>query len=191
MSVSGTTEFYLIRHAPVAGDGRMYGRRDLPAVLDSAAARALARAVPDGARRIASPALRCRQTAQAIWPGAPFDTDPALWEQDFGAWEGVAHADLPDLGPLDTAALAAHRPPGGESFDDVCARVAPCLTALADTRAPVALVCHAGTIRAALAWALGVTGPALSFDIAPLSLTRITAIHGTGAIVNEVNRCPG
>lgn len=192
MPVTGGTEFFLIRHAPVQGDGRVYGRRDLPARLDDPARfAALDRALPKQARLITSPALRCQQTAQAIRPDADFAPDPALWEQDFGAWEGLPHSELPDLGPLDGVALAGHRPPDGESFDDVCARVAPCLMELSNKTAPVVVICHAGTIRAALAWAMGATAPALRFDVAPLSLTRITALPGAGAIVNEVNQCPG
>ena len=191
MPTGKTTDLYLIRHAPVAGDGRVYGRRDLPAVLDDPTAiAALARAIPARARIVSSPARRCRQTAHALRPGKTPQTDPALWEQDFGAWEGVAHGDLPDLGPLDTVALAAHRPPKGESFDDLCARTAPALAGLAALGTDVLVVCHAGTIRAALAWAMGANAPALSFDIAPLSLTRITALSGGGAVIREVNRCP-
>ena len=80
---------------------------------------------------------------------------------------------MPDLGQLTAAQLAAHVPPGGESFAALCVRVWPAL----DDQPPgrVAVVTHAGTVRAALALALG-RSPAvgLAFQIAPLSLTCLT-----------------
>jgi len=125
-----------------------------------------------------SPARRCRQTARAIWPDrGDFDTDARLWEQDFGAQDGGRLTDLPDLGELGQSDLAAHRPPGGESFEDLCDRTHPALARHAarahDTDAPVALVVHAGVIRAALALVLGTRPPALVFEVAPLSVTRL------------------
>lgn len=52
----------------------------------------------------------------------------------------------------------------------------------------MAVVAHAGTIRAALALAMGNIPAAISFQIAPLSLTRIVALPGDGWSVAEVNR---
>lgn len=185
------TELMLIRHAPVQGDGRVYGRRDLPAdCSDTAAIAALRAALPAPDGIIHSPALRCLQTVEALWPGQAAMPEPALREQDFGAWEGMPHADLPDLGPLAGDALAAHRPPGGESFSDLCDRVTPALSALAARGGRVAVVAHAGTIRAALALALGTVPAALRFEIAPLSLTSIAALPGGAYAVRGVNRCP-
>lgn len=109
-----------------------------------------------------------------LWPGAELTLDPRLWEQDFGAWEGLPSADLPDLGPLSRRELARHRPPGGESFADVCARVEPAMRALAGQGGRVGILAHAGTVRAALALALGDIGAALAFEIAPLSVTHLT-----------------
>ncbi len=128
------------------------------------------------AQRVSSPARRCRETAAAIWPEGPAaEVDARLWEQDFGEWDGKPFAEIPDLGPLPPEQLAAHRPPDGESFDDLVRRAAPALREIAgrNADAPVAVVAHAGTIRAALALALGANGPALAFEIAPLSVTRL------------------
>ncbi|MFP3921091.1 MAG: histidine phosphatase family protein [Dichotomicrobium sp.] len=167
----------LIRHAPSGTDGMLCGRVDMPARTDGepgiAALRTLLRGVE---RRVSSPARRSRETAAAIWPGGPeADLDERLWEQDFGAWDGKPYAEIPDLGPLPPEQLAAHRPPGGESFDDLVRRAGPALRSIAEQHraAPVAVVAHAGTIRAALALALGGSGPALGFEIAPLSITRL------------------
>ncbi|KEP68150.1 alpha-ribazole phosphatase [Thioclava dalianensis] len=187
MTRDSLRELWMIRHAPTRSDGGLCGRRDLPADcpapdrFDDLRAR-----LPGAARRLRSPALRCVQTAQAIWAEGWQDA-AQLWEQDFGVWEGRPFADLPDLGPLSQADLAAHRPPEGESFADLCARVRP---ALAKLEGDSVIVAHAGTIRAALALALGTVPPALSFEIAPLSLSRIALLPEGGGIVREVNRCP-
>lgn len=170
------TEFWLIRHAPAATGGLLAGRRDVGLV-----SRDFGPCAGAVDRVIASPAVRCVQTAAALFPGHEVPTDPRLWEQDFGAWEGCDPAALPDLGPLSAEALATHRPGNGESFADVCARVWPALDDCA-TGGRVAVVAHAGTIRAALARALDRPAAGLAFQIAPLSLTRITASPAGWAI---------
>lgn len=191
MGVVAATELILIRHAPALTGGRLCGRTDVAADCTDLARIAALRAavgVPD--RIVTSPALRCRQTSAALWPSeAEPPSDPALWEQDFGAWEGQAHDALPDLGPLGPVALAQHRPPGGESFADLCARVAPALIG-ATTGGRVVVVAHAGTIRAGLALALQSVPQALAFDVAPLSLTRISALPGGGWAIGSVNWTP-
>lgn len=179
------TDFWLIRHA-ATGDGLLAGRRDPPIVADAAAAQALASGLGRPDRLVASPARRCVQTAAALWPDLPAETDPRLWEQDFGAWEGRAAAELPDLGPLSPEALAAAAPHGGESFADLVARAVPALEALA-VGGSVAVVAHAGTVRAALARAIGHAPGALAFQVAPLSLTRVTVTRA-GWSVAGVNR---
>ncbi len=174
----------ILRHAPSLADGLMAGRRDVPADCRDHAALARQAARLHPAQVIASPALRCRQTAAALGL-TPDRLDPALWEQDLGVWEGMDPARLPDLGPLSPDALAHHRPDGGESFDDMAARVIPVLHALdRDT----VIVAHAGTVRAALSM---VVGPAaLSFAVAPLSLTVLQRA-GTDWAVQTVNLCAG
>lgn len=182
MGAAEATELWLIRHAPVIGTG-VAGRRDPPADCRETPALAGLRAALGRFDRVAvSPALRCRQTAEAL--GLSGAADPRLWEQDFGAWEGLAA--LPDLGPLPPEALAALRPPGGESFADLCARTRPAITDLA-TGGRVAVVAHAGTVRAGLALALGAVAPALAFEVAPLSAT-VLRLFPEGASIAAVNR---
>ena len=172
------TQFVLIRHAPVIAGGLLYGRSDLPAQLPDIPAR------PEwdgGAVFLTSPAGRCRATAAALAPQARWREIAALWEQDFGLWEGRAYAQIPDLGPLSRRDLAAHRPPQGESFLDVVARVRPVFTA--DYRAAqVVVMAHAGVIRAALSLALGDEAAGLAFAIDPLSQTVLTRAGGDWAI---------
>lgn len=187
MQAGGATELCLIRHAPAAHGGRLAGRRDVGADLPGDSALAALRAAVGDCALVASPALRCQQTAAALWPGVAPQLEPRLWEQDFGTWEGMAFADLPDIGALSAEALAAHRPPEGESFADLCARVAPVFQGLAGRGGRVAVVAHAGVVRGALALALGHVPGALAFQVAPLSLTRIVALAGGGWSVAEVN----
>ncbi len=156
----------ILRHATPLTGGRLAGRTDVEAdCLDTAAFHWMRGRIGTVDRVIASPARRCMQTAAALGlpPGA---TDAALWEQDYGAWEGLAFDALPDLGALPPAELARHRPEGGESFEDMAARVRPVIEG---SRQDTLIVGHAGTVRAGLSL---VVGPAaLSFAVAPLSLT--------------------
>lgn len=189
---------WLIRHAPSAASG-VIGQSDVDAALPGSAA--LSRITAGLARRLAgapprlwvSPLRRCRQTADALFPGVGFATDARLAEQSFGTLEG--NPALPDLGPLPPEALCGWRPPGGESFADLLTRVRPALSeivARAERAAPIPaiVVAHAGTIRCALAHAMGgeraALAAALSFHIAPLSLTLLQA-HAAGWAIGGVN----
>lgn len=178
-------DLLLIRHAPALNEGRLAGRRDVPADVGDRDAIARLRAMlgpVDGV--VASPALRCRQTARALFPDTALTLDPRLWEQDFGAWEGLPFADMPDLGAMTPADLAAHAPPGGESFADVCARVGPALRAIPGR---TAIIAHAGTVRAGLAMAIGHVPAALVFSIDPLSVTRLM-LCGDSWAIGHVNK---
>lgn len=182
----------LIRHAPSLAGGRLAGRLDVAAQLPPTLAPMLAAArthiaslLPGPAQLLSSPALRCRQTAEALFPGAGFTQDARLWEQDFGAWEGQDATTLPNLGPLSRAGLAAHCPPGGESFLNVCHRVFPALEETA-AQGPSIIITHAGVIRAAIGRALEDAAQGLAFEINPLSATLLTA-SGSGWSIGFVN----
>lgn len=184
-------EIFLIRHAPVAESGLLAGRLDLSADLSNQAAlAAVAARLPPGAMLTSSPARRCLMTAEALVPGFAANTDERLWEQDFGEWEGLEHGAVPDLGPLAPEALARHCPPGGESFKDLCARTKLALLDLARRGGAQVVIAHAGTVRAAISLATGSVGGALSFQVAPLSLTRFhVGRHGHWSVA-EVNWQP-
>ncbi|MDO5370179.1 histidine phosphatase family protein [Paracoccus sp. (in: a-proteobacteria)] len=184
-------EIILIRHASVAGGGRLAGRLDPPADLsDRTRIAAVAARLPRGARLTSSPARRCLMTAGALVPGLAPRLDERLWEQDFGDWEGLGHAELPDLGPLSPEALVDHRPPNGESFRALCARTLPALLDLAAHPGGQVVTAHAGTVRAALAHATGSVAGALSFQVAPLSLSRFHVGPQGQWSVAEVNWQP-
>lgn len=166
----------LIRHAPTVAVGRLCGRTDVDAVISADAATALRRALTGITGPISSPAKRCQQTCAALFDGPP-ELDPRLWEQDFGDHDGLPYSDLPDLGVLDGAELTDYRPPNGESFGDLTARIAPALHDHArrarDQGRAIALIVHAGVIRAALAHLLGDIPAGLRFEVPNLGLTRL------------------
>ena len=187
-------ELVILRHAPADHGGRLCGRTDVSAIVPDAGAMAPLRELVGHLRVVSSPALRCHQTAKAVAPGQDATEDARLWEQDFGTDDGRAFSDLPDLGPLPLDALARHAAPGGESFADMCARVTPALQELAQSVArqgPVLVVAHAGTARAALGVALGAElgqpglglGLGLSFEVAPLSMTRLRCLASGISII--------
>lgn len=200
------TRFWLIRHALVDENARafLYGIMDVPlcetTLLEQAPMyRSLARRLPRPADWLVTPLSRTRRTAEAIvahgYPEAPLTVEPDLIEQALGEWQGLPHADLPAR-----LALPAHafwpiagyeKPPGGESFAEVIARVGRAMERLAKDHAgrDVVAVSHGGTIRAAVAHALKI-GPdnALHMSVQNLSLTRLdhTPRGWRVACVNEV-----
>lgn len=183
------TTITLIRHAPIAHDPErgpvLCGRTDLPADLsDRAGLKALAAALPQDIPVLCSPSQRARQTAQALGLSPQIDED--FREQDFGEWDGLPLRDIPDLGLLDGAALAAHTPPGGESFADLCARIWPRLQRISATGDCI-IVAHAGVVRAALALALGGAEHGLKFMINAPSLTQIASVDGNIWAICRVN----
>ncbi|MDE0521639.1 MAG: histidine phosphatase family protein [Boseongicola sp.] len=188
-----STELVLVRHADADTGGRLCGRTDV-GLADSAAEAmsGLARMLPSVDQIWTSPALRCRLTASHLWPRARLLEDERLQEQDFGAWEGRAHEDIPYLGDISRSELASLRPEGGESFDDLCQRAGPALRTLAEmTEAgPVVAVTHAGIVRAALSMVLGETTAGLAFEVRPLSVTRFRCAQGAPLSVAEVNWRP-
>lgn len=202
------TGFWLVRHAVVAENerARLYGVLDVelcPASLLSQVPqhRALARALPRPAAWLCTPLSRTRRTAEAImaagYPAQPLQVEPRLIEQDLGAFQGLAHAELPPLLAAPAHAFwplsADERPPGGESMADVVRRVGDALERLAaehDGRDVVA-VSHGGAIRAAVAHAMGVgAGAALHLSVQNLSLTRLER-HPEGWRVGCVNELLG
>jgi alpha-ribazole phosphatase len=189
------TRWWWIRHAPVTSHGgRIYGQSDVPANCANLASFAgLARLLPTDAAWIASHLARTHQTAAAIFAaaGKPMPAllvEPLLAEQHFGDWQGLTHDEL--AARRDGAwhrfwlAPAKLAPPGGESFVEVIARVGTAverLTAAHQGRDIIA-VAHGGTIRAALALALGLEPErALGFVIDNCSLTRIDHIGASAS----------
>lgn len=200
-----TTRWWWIRHAPVTTDGgRVYGQRDLPADTSNIRAfEGLAAAMPRQAVWVTSHLQRTDQTARAIAAaGADFSepaVEPDLAEQHFGDWQGeirtevfARHGDPHSLWLMP----ARRRAPNGESFEDLCIRVAPVIARLTEAHAgkDIIAVAHGGTIRAALQAAMGLSyEKAVAFTTDNLSLTRIDHLrnkHGEAWRVMGVNLPP-
>lgn len=188
MSDASMNDLFLMRHAPADHGGRLCGSTDVPAIIpEGPQIAALQRLLPKDCLRISSPALRCRQSAAALWPGAEIASDPRLWEQDFGDHDGLPFAEIPDLGAQTLETLAHHRPPSGESFSDMVARMRPAMDELAlhaTSTGSVAVMAHAGIVRAALGIALGQPHLGLAFDVQPLSVTRLRCLSQGFAILS-------
>ncbi len=167
------TKWWWIRHAPVPDGGRIYGQTDLDCdCSDGRVFRALAAELPDDAVWLTSNLARTRQTAAALLSTMPGGTTvspravPALAEQHLGDWQGLdrqtfllsrrSEANPFWFGP------ASERAPNGESFAELLTRVRDAIDELGRELAgrDVVAVTHGGTIRAALAVALGVDADA-------------------------------
>lgn len=208
-----TTRWWWVRHAPVTVNrGCCYGQTDFPCdVGDRASFASLARRLPERAAWVTSSLKRTHMTAAALVtagldgpatiPGPGVAVEPDLIEQNFGEWQGMRYDEL-----ASRPGAAWHRfwlapahetPPGGESFVDLMHRVHRAIERLNREFAgrDVLAVTHGGTIRAALALALGLTPEAaLAFAIDNLSLTRIDYLEGPRVghawRVSAVNRPP-
>lgn len=205
--MSEPTRFFLIRHALVEPSARavLYGSMDVAlcdlALREEAALyRWLASRLPRPAHWVTSSLSRTRATAAAIfgagYPAAPLEEEPNLAEQHLGEWQGITHEALTERLRHPPHPFWPHageeKPPGGESFSEVQARVAPVMERLAEQHQgeDVVIVAHGGSIRAALAHALGLTPhQALVFSIKNLSLTRLEK-HGPDWRVAAVNEEP-
>jgi probable phosphoglycerate mutase len=106
---------------------------------------------------VASPLRRARETMEIVraalgLEAAGYAVDERLLEISYGEWEGLT---LPEISARDPKRLAAReqdkwgfRPPGGESYRDVAARVAAWYaTASRDT----VIAAHGGIARALIA----------------------------------------
>lgn len=185
------TRWWWVRHAPVVDAHllRLSGQDDVAAdVSDAQAFKTLAARLPLDAVWLTTHLQRTGQTAEALWQaGAPSVAplvEPAFAEQAFGDWTGCTWAELGDRDDARAFwdAPDAVAPPSKatgkatESFADVCARVAVRIDALTHEFAGRDIVCvaHAGSIRAAVALALGLSpAQALGLDVKNLSLTRL------------------
>jgi len=208
----GITPLWLVRHAPVAHGGRIYGQADLSCdCSETSLFTGLAEKLPRAALWVTSHLRRTHETALAIIraglpgpqpiPGPDAIEMADLAEQDFGEWQGLTYEELQESRAGDFHRFwhaPAHEPaPGGESFVAVIERVSRAIHHLVEAHPgrDIIIVAHGGTIRSALALALGLDPEAsLAFTIENCSITRIDRIDGPGMghgwRVVTVNRPP-
>lgn len=113
-------------------------------------------------RVVSSPLLRCRQSADIIGSavGCIPEVVDELSEIALGAWEGLTVADVQQQYPGEYEArgkdMTGYRPPGGESFTDLCQRVWPAFVEVMEAGSErTAVVAHAGVNRVLLCHLLG------------------------------------
>jgi ribonuclease H / adenosylcobalamin/alpha-ribazole phosphatase len=187
----------LVRHGRAAGEGdlRLPGP-DLPLLPEGVEqARAVAERLWKSHRPSAvftSAAMRARQTGAIIAArcGVEVQTNATLREIDLGDWAGLTYAEAIAADPRAAAWFvdpAATSSPGGESLPDVAARMLDAFAEIANVGELSVVVGHAGSLRLALALALGMPlGDywRLRLDCGSLSILDWTE---AGPIVNAWN----
>jgi alpha-ribazole phosphatase len=173
---------YLMRHcSPVrlAGGKRYLGQSDPPLCREGICQAQQWRLFFHAIRITAiycSDLLRSHHTARIVF-GAhdpPILPLAELREVHLGQWEGRLFAEVRQTDPQNYALRgkdpAGHRPPGGESFQDLQDRVVPAFRRIvATTTGDVAIVCHAGVNRVLLC---------LLLEIPLMHLFRLGQDHG-------------
>lgn len=106
---------------------------------------------------ITSPLCRARQTAEAL--GLPVHIDDRWIELDYGDFDGMLLADVPDDVWSRWRENSAFRPPNGETLDELDGRVRSALSEIFESARTenIAIVSHVSPIKAAIAWSIGAT----------------------------------
>lgn len=200
-----STRWWWVRHAPVREDnGCIYGQKDLNCdTSDRVVFEAVGKILPRNAVWYASNLKRTHQTAAAIWAaGFPKPSEMphvnAFAEQHLGELQGLNRATFYASLPIGSHWLTGidEPAPGGESFMDLYHRVCAGIERITAEQAgrDIIAVAHGGTIRAALALALGgQPDRGLAFDIDNCSVTRLDHLSGanyTGWRLPMVNQQP-
>lgn len=151
---------YLVRHGRTAANaqGLLQGRLDPPLdAVGQAQAAAIAAMIGPIDEVIASPLDRAQQTAAFF--GETVITDDRWVELAYGEYEGVPAGEVPPEVWQAWRTNAEFTTRGGESFGALDARVREACEELRERIAEtdVVVVSHVSPIKAAVAWALGVT----------------------------------
>lgn len=174
---------WLVRHGPTGGRA-MHGWTDVPADLSDTAALARLEAVlPRAVPVVSSDLARARATADAIAGDRPrLPDEPALREVHFGDWEGRGFAEVWARAPRLARKLWEEpgdvRPPGGESWNELTARVGGGVDRLCAAHpGGVIVVAHFGAILTQVQRASGETAKEVfGRKLRHLSLTRVRTV---------------
>jgi broad specificity phosphatase PhoE len=190
-------ELLCVRHGRTAwnADQRFQGHSDIP--LDDegrAQATALGALLADERidAAVASDLARAAETARIVLAPRALSLrlDPDWREMRFGDWEGLTWPQIvaanPELAAANATSARAYAPAGGESFAELCARVARAAERIASEVGEdgVALVAtHAGPLHALLHVLLGEDqAPTVRFLTA--SVTRFRRVDGIWRIAS-------
>ncbi len=190
------TSWWWVRHGPTHRRD-LNGWNNVPADLsDKGALDRLAEFLPSNAPVVSSDLSRAVATADAVQrERARLPHDPALREINFGAWEGRCFGEIEKENPQLTRRYWEQpgdiRPPGGESWNDLRARVDHTVDARVRQVGDIIAVAHFGTILSQVQRAIGCSAiKVLGHKIDPLSVTRLDW-DGEHWFVGEINRIPG
>lgn len=155
-------EIILIRHTPtVAPAGTCYGQLDVPLAADSQSDIAATLATVARTDRVfSSPLRRCAVLANALAKrdASPLTLTTALQELNFGAWEGQPWSDVSRIHSDPWAEDPWNRaPPDGETEQALWQRVDTWRQQVLEKQnGRIAIVAHAGSLRALRCLLLGV-----------------------------------
>jgi broad specificity phosphatase PhoE len=167
----------LVRHGETewSRSGRHTGRTDLPLLPEGEEqAKALGPALDPYAFTsvFTSPLLRARETCALAGLGRGAVTDPDLAEWDYGAYDGLTTAEIREDRP--GWDLFSDGAPGGETADQVAARVDRVIARVRAIDGDVACVAHAHVLRVLGARWIGLDPcGGRSFVLAPASLSEL------------------
>ena len=189
------TDLLIVRHPETDAnvDGRFVGQGESPFTAEG---RRQARRLPHKIARFApsivwsSPLLRARVVAEraARLARCPLRVDPRYLELNFGqahglTWEEITLAGIPFSYRSEDEPVA----PGGESRNELAARVGSAVDDACDMGGRHAIVCHAGVMRAILSHTLKLHGDHLwMFAINNAQLATVRVIDGHGQLVEFV-----
>lgn len=198
---------YLLRHGELlheSGGRRYIGQTDLP--LSPAGIRQAEQwqvffDAVDLASVFCSDLQRSEQTARIVARGHALDVTPMvqLREVDLGAWEGLLFETVRGAQYQDYKMRgrdpAGFRPPSGESFGDLQARVVPHFEkVVAEHNGSILIVGHAGVNRVLLCHLLGMPIHHLfriGQDYAALNVIRMDAAGIRVQAMNVLSGFPG
>jgi broad specificity phosphatase PhoE len=165
------TRLLMIAHAPTAATRRAAFPLDEPIELIETPPAGLLRRLRRADHIFVAPERRTRETAESLELEA--ETQMLLADINLGKWKGKSFDQMLEEGPEALAAWTsdpASRPHGGESVDELIARIKPWIERQREEGGAVIAVTHPAVMRAAVVVVLG--APAASFwriDIAPLT----------------------
>lgn len=184
----------LVRHAPTHAKA-MVGWTDLPAdCSDLGAFDRLRQTLPAQASLVSSDLVRAMATADRLPAQTRLAPHPGLREIHFGDWEMRAFAEIEAEDPQRLRAFwdepGEVRPPGGESWSMLTARVIAALEdLLASTTGDLIAVSHFGPIIAAIQRAEGLSPiQAFAHRIDNLSMTEIAIDGGDWRLIRANHR---
>ena len=176
---------YLVRHGQTSWNtiGRAQGHTDIPLDPVGLEQASNLRQAFEGVRVdriLCSDLSRCLETALPISEATqtPLEARKDLRERGFGEWEGKMFNEVSALlaTEAELAGVSAQqiRPPGGESFEDVWARLDAVQQLLLDTRDHIVVVSHGGALSLLLAKLIrGTVDTSRAFRFANTGVTEL------------------